>query len=188
MKIKAFLKEEELQLKKLEELVKTSIAEEQLLSGRLIELENDPELSLGQELSDKISKFGGSWGFIIVFFLVIFVWILINIRFFLDTPFDPYPFILLNLILSCVAAVQAPIIMMSQNRQDDKDRTRSRGDYLINLKAEMEVRSLHGKIDLLLTQQMKSLFKTQVTQLEYLENIEKTLQEVQKQIGKSTEH
>lgn len=89
--------------------------------------------------------------------------------------FDPYPFILLNLVLSCLAALQAPVIMMSQNRKENKDRRRARSDYLINLKAEMEVRSLQNKVDLLITDQMKSLFAIQKTQLELLSKIESRL-------------
>jgi uncharacterized membrane protein len=120
-----------------------------------------------------VAAFGGSWTFIILFFSILISWILMNLFLLADKPFDPYPFILLNLVLSCIAAIQAPIIMMSQNRRDDKDRRRSRGDYLINLKAEMEVRSLHGKIDLLITEQMQSLFKLQQAQIDLLLKIEK---------------
>ncbi|MGE3388305.1 MAG: DUF1003 domain-containing protein [Bdellovibrionales bacterium] len=182
MEVKTLLEEEDLQLRKLEELVRQSIVEEQLLTTRLMELDGDPKLTFSQRLSDQLSSFGGSWSFIVIFFSVIAAWILINIRFLVAAPFDPYPFILLNLILSCVAAVQAPIIMMSQNRQDEKDRQRARGDYLINMKSEMEVRSLHAKVDLLLTEQMKSLFKTQVAQMEYLEKIETVLKQIQRQL------
>lgn len=175
MDIKTLVKEERLHLRRLEELVRESIKEEQFLSTRLMEIEADSEITPGQKLADKVAEFGGSWAFITLFFLAIVVWITINLIAISAHPFDPYPFILLNLVLSCVAAVQAPIIMMSQNRQEDKDRRRARGDYLINMKAEMEVRSLHGKIDLLLTEQMQSLFKAQEAQLDLLEKIEKSL-------------
>lgn len=175
MDIKSLLEEEDLQLRKLEDLVRTSIAEEQILSTRLMEFEDESESSFGERLSDRLSSFGGSWTFIIFFFTTLLVWVSVNAGLLMTDPFDPFPFILLNLILSCLAAVQAPIIMMSQNRQDDKDRKRARGDYLINLKAELEVRNLHAKIDLLLTEQMRSLFKTQVVQMEYLERIDQTL-------------
>ncbi len=178
MDIRTLIEEEGLHLKKLEELVKESIKEEQYLSTRLLELETDTEITLGQVLADKVAEFGGSWAFIVVFFTTIVVWIAINIAAINAEPFDPYPFILLNLVLSCLAAIQAPIIMMSQNRQEDKDRRRARGDYLINMKSEMEIRSLHGKIDLLLTEQMQSLFKAQEAQLDFLEKIEESLREI----------
>lgn len=175
MDLKDLMEQENLHLQRLGELVQDSIKEEQLLSARLIELEQDSELSLSQRLADKVADFGGSWTFIIGFFSVLAIWILINVAFLGEKPFDPYPFILLNLVLSCIAAIQAPIIMMSQNRQEDKDRRRARSDYMINMKAEMEVRSLHGKLDLLLTEQMKSLFKVQQSQLDLLIKIEKSL-------------
>lgn len=111
--------------------------------------DNEPEPTLAQSLADKIAVFGGSWTFIISFFSFILIWILINIGFLISNGFDPYPFILLNLILSCLASIQAPIIMMSQNRQDEKDRIRAQKDYLINLKAELEIRELHQKVDTL---------------------------------------
>lgn len=109
--------------------------------------DNEPEPTLAQSLADRIAVFGGSWTFIISFFSFILIWILINIGFLISNGFDPYPFILLNLILSCLASIQAPIIMMSQNRQDEKDRIRAQKDYLINLKAELEIRELHQKVD-----------------------------------------
>lgn len=107
-------------------------------------------ISRGQGISDKVARFGGSWNFIILFGIILLVWILFNTLSPNMDEFDPYPFILMNLILSCIAAMQAPIIMMSQNRKEEKDRKRSENDYLINLKAELEVRSLHQKVDLLL--------------------------------------
>ncbi len=103
-------------------------------------------------------------------------WIPLNIIFLRGQSFDPYPFILLNLVLSCLAAIQAPVIMMSQNRQEEKDRRRARGDYMINLKAEMEVRNLHRKLDLLISEQMSSLFKIQQAQMEVLLKLEKSIQ------------
>jgi len=171
MDIKSLFADEKLQLKKLEELVEGSLSEERLLSSRLLSLENDPETSFGQRLADQVADFGGSWAFILFFFGVIIVWIGLNLMAVGLGKWDPYPFILLNLVLSCTAALQAPIIMMSQNRQEEKDRRRARGDFLINMKAEMEVRNLHGKIDLLLTEQMQSLFRVQEAQLELLNEI-----------------
>ena len=117
----------------------------------------DPEkLTLGQKAADGIARFAGSWTFIILFVLVILVWVCVNV-FFLFHSFDPYPFILLNLVLSCVAAIQAPLIMMSQNRQEEKDRQRAENDYIVNLKSEIIVEDLHRKIDALLENQKKLL-------------------------------
>ncbi len=103
--------------------------------------------TFGERTADKIAEFGGSWTFIISFGLFISFWIGINVWVFLNKGFDPYPFILLNLILSCLAALQAPVIMMSQNRQEQKDRERAKSDYQINLRAELEIRLLHEKLD-----------------------------------------
>lgn len=128
-------------------------------------------LTFGEKLSDKIASFGGSWKFIILFSLILFLWILTNTYLIAAKPFDPYPFILLNLILSCIAAIQAPIIMMSQNRQEARDRHRAEQDYKINLKAELELRQLHQKIDHLLTQQWERMTEIQNIQLEMLEEL-----------------
>lgn len=177
MDLKALILDEELHLKKLNELVKQSMTEEKMLSEKLIELETDQHLTSGQRLADKIAEFGGSWTFILSFFAVLTLWILLNVSILRQQAFDPYPFILLNLILSCVAALQAPVIMMSQNRQEDKDRRRARSDYMVNLKAEMEVRGLHSKIDLLIAEQMQHLFRIQQMQLDLLEKIEKKMLE-----------
>ncbi len=130
-------------------------------------------LSKGQSISDKVAKFGGSWGFIISFFVILVVWILFNTLPPIKENFDPYPFILMNLILSCIAALQAPIIMMNQNRQEEKDRKRSENDYLINLKSELEIRALNQKVELLIKEQIQTLFESQERQLEILKNLEK---------------
>jgi uncharacterized membrane protein len=163
------LKTEAAQVVKLREIVEQAIAEEKLIVENLL---HQPEevLSAGQSISDKVASFGGSWKFIISFSALLIVWICINTLSALH--FDPYPFILMNLILSAIAALQAPIIMMSQNRKEEKDRKRSENDYLINLKAELELRSLHRKIDLLLEEQIKVLFDSQAQQLEMLKRIE----------------
>lgn len=113
-------------------------------------------LSFGDRMSDKLAEFAGSWKFIIGFGIVMITWIVVNTSL-LKHPFDPYPFILLNLILSCLAAIQAPIIMMSQNRQEEKDRIRSKNDYKINLKAELIIEDIHRKIDALQKNQEKLL-------------------------------
>ena len=140
-----------------------------------IQDEIEGEITIGQRLADKVAAFGGSWTFIITFFSFILVWISINIWFITKKPFDPYPFILLNLILSCLAAIQAPIIMMSQNRQEQKDRQRSEHDYKINLKAELEIKLLSEKIDHLLVQQNKKLLEIQEVQTDYLEDLMKEI-------------
>ncbi|AYN01828.1 DUF1003 domain-containing protein [Chryseobacterium sp. 3008163] len=136
-----------------------------------IQDEIESDLSVGEKLADKVASFGGSWTFILVFFFFIVVWICINIWFLSISPFDPYPFILLNLILSCLAAIQAPIIMMSQNRQEQKDRIRAEHDYKINLKAELEIKLLSEKIDHLLVNQNKKLLEIQELQTDYLEDL-----------------
>jgi len=128
-------------------------------------------LTIGQKLADKIASFGGSWSFIMIFFAFILVWMGINIWMLVTKPFDPYPFILLNLILSCLAAIQAPIIMMSQNRKEQKDRLRSENDYKINLKAELEIKLLSEKIDHMIVHQNKKLLEIQELQTDYLEDL-----------------
>lgn len=133
----------------------------------------EAKLTLGQRIADKVATFGGSWTFIITFFTFLIVWMAINIWVFTAKPFDPYPFILLNLILSCLAAIQAPIIMMSQNRQEQKDRQRNEHDYKINLKAELEIKLLSEKIDHLLVHQNKKLLEIQEVQIDYLEDLMK---------------
>lgn len=122
-------------------------------------------------MADKIATFGGSWAFLICFGVFLLIWILINSVALLWRPLDPYPFIFLNLLLSCLAAVQAPIIMMSQNRQEAKDRIRSEHDYQVNLKAELEIRHLHEKVDHLLSHQWERLVKIQELQLELLADL-----------------
>ncbi len=172
--INNLLQTENEQLKKLQQIVKQAIKDEKLIVDNLL---NQPMevLSRGQSISDKVANFGGSWKFIFIFTTILFVWILFNTLSPLKLEFDPYPFILMNLLLSAIAALQAPIIMMSQNRKEEKDRKISENDYLINLKAELEVRSLHQKIDLLLEEQIKALFESQATQLELLKSIEMKL-------------
>lgn len=126
------------------------------------------EMTFGERLSDNVASFGGSWKFIIVFFAILLGWILLNAIVLSQKAFDPYPFILLNLVLSCIAAIQAPIIMMSQNRKEDKDRLRAQNDYLINLKAEMEIKNLQLN--------MKNLFEIQKKQIALLDELIKKQQ------------
>ncbi|MEO6488775.1 MAG: DUF1003 domain-containing protein [Ferruginibacter sp.] len=170
-----FLKSGDKQLIKLESIVKQAIAEEKLITENLLHQPKEI-LSKGQSISDKVASFGGSWKFIIIFSIILICWILFNTLSPHNKEFDPYPFILMNLLLSAIAALQAPIIMMSQNRKEEKDRKRSENDYLINLKAELEVRSLHQKIDLLIEDQIKVLYNSQAKQLELLQKIEERLE------------
>ncbi len=140
-----------------------------------IQYEMEDELTFGQKIADRVAAFGGSWIFIITFFSFIVIWMMINIWLLTSKPFDPYPFILLNLMLSCLAAIQAPIIMMSQNRQEQKDRQRNEHDYKINLKAELEIKLLNEKIDHLLVHQNKKLLEIQEVQIDYLEDLLKEI-------------
>ncbi len=173
LKLEELLSAENEQLQKLNEIVLKAIEEEKLLSEKLLEFEdrNPPLIS---RVADRVAGFGGSWKFILSFALFMVVWILINL-YLLSKPFDPFPFILLNLLLSTLAAIQAPIIMMSQNRKEEKDRQRAVNDYLVNLKAEIEVRNLHRKFDLLMTEQMKTLFEIQQAQMDMMEEIKTAL-------------
>lgn len=131
------------------------------------------KLSVGQRVADRVASFGGSWKFIIIFCSFLVLWILANGIFLASKAFDPYPFILMNLILSCLAALQAPIIMMSQNRQGEKDRKHAESDYMINLKSEIEIRSLHEKIDHLMLYQQQELIEIQKIQIEMLTDLQK---------------
>lgn len=168
--IDSFIKDEEVHLAKLHQIVKNTLESEELIIHNLL---NPPIefITSGQLLSDKVAKFGGSWKFIILFGIFFTSWIIFNLLAIGLFKFDPYPFILMNLILSCIAAIQAPIILMSQNRQEEKDRKRGENDYMINLKAEMQIRSLHQKMDLLLEEQLKTLFETQQKQMIQLTEI-----------------
>lgn len=173
-KLNQLLKTENQQLEKLHQIVLKSIEEEKLISQKLYEFD-DRHPPLAGRLADTVASFGGSWTFIIIFLFSMFVWMIGNI-YLLTKPFDPYPFIFLNLLLSTIAAIQAPLIMMSQNRKEEKDRQRAVNDYLINLKSEIEVRNLHQKLDLLISDQMKTLFDIQRMQMDMMNEIRTKLQ------------
>ena len=167
------------ELSSLEEQVVKSLKEQELLSQN-INIEFDRQLTFGEHLADKFAEFGGSWRFIIFFTSFLFLWILANTIILMLRPFDPYPFILLNLILSALAAIQAPVIMMSQNRQESKDRVRAEHDYRVNLKAELEIRLINEKIDHLMIHQWQRLLEIQEIQIELMEKfVSKTPQENQ---------
>jgi len=136
-----------------------------------IEAQFRRKLSLGQRVADSVASVGGSWPFVIGFGTVLAIWIVVNSLVLRRGAFDPYPYILLNLALSCLAAVQAPIIMMSQNRAAARDRLEADEDYKVNLKAELEVASLHEKIDHLLHVQWERMVEIQQTQLELLNEL-----------------
>lgn len=165
------LETENKQLAKLHRIVKEALEEESLLTTRLVEDDGQKRPTLGEQLADNVARFGGSWTFILSFGAILLVWIVLNSIILAQRPFDPYPFILLNLVLSCVAALQAPVIMMSQNRRDAKDRARAESDYLVNLKAEIEIRNLHKKIDLSIVEQYGHLCEIQQRQIELLEKL-----------------
>ncbi len=139
--------------------------------ARNINTEFEEQSTFGQKLSDRIAEFGGSWRFIIIFFGIIIVWMVINSVSLAGKNFDPYPFILLNLVLSCLAAAQAPIILMSQNRVEAKDRLRSRNDYIVNLKAELEIRNLNEKMENLLVYQWQRLMEIQKIQTDIMNEL-----------------
>jgi uncharacterized membrane protein len=167
--VTSLIEEEKGSTKALEEAVIKSISDNDIIT--LDTRISDEPITFGERIADKVASFGGSWMFIIIFFVILMVWIVMNSLLLLYKPFDPYPFILLNLILSCLAAIQAPIIMMSQNRQETKDRHRSENDYKINLKSEIEIRTLHEKVDHLLFDQWSKMIKIQEFQIEILEEI-----------------
>ena len=170
--VEELVEKEKGELTELEKDVLKNLSDYEILSTN-IDDEYQNKLKFGQKLSDRIASLGGSWKFIILFLSTITVWIILNSIFLLKKHFDPYPYILLNLLLSCLAAIQAPVIMMSQNRQEAKDRARSEHDYKTNLKAELEIRQLHQKIDHLLVQQWEKMVEIQAVQIELLEELRK---------------
>jgi uncharacterized membrane protein len=160
------------ELTELEANVVRSLSQRELLSKDVNE-EFEGKLTLGQRVADKIASFGGSWRFIIIFFGILLGWVCLNVFVLLSRPFDPYPFILLNLVLSCLAAIQAPIIMMSQNRQAAKDRLHSQRDYEVNLKSEIEIRSLGERLDHIIHHQWQRLLEIQEVQTDLMEELVK---------------
>jgi len=164
------LERERGELSDLEKQVVASLAREEMVS-RDVEAAWEHHRTLGERVADAVAEFGGSWFFIGIFFAVLVVWMAFNVWAAAREVFDPYPFILLNLVLSCLAAIQAPIIMMSQNRQEAKDRLRSENDFRVNLKAELEIRHLHEKMDHLINRQWERLAEIQQIQLELMQEM-----------------
>ncbi|MBI5354948.1 MAG: DUF1003 domain-containing protein [Candidatus Aenigmarchaeota archaeon] len=168
--VEHILEKEKGEISSLESEVLDSFKEQDLLAKN-INLEFQQRLTLGDRLADKITEFAGSWKFIILFFLSLLVWVITNTVLLVQKPLDPYPFLLLNIVLSCIAAIQAPVIMMSQNRQEKKYRLQSDHDYQVNLKAELEIRHINAKIDRLLTRQWQRLLEIQKIQMELVEDL-----------------
>lgn len=170
--IKKMVQSDSKEMDRLNETVFSSLKQGNPVSKNINEKEIET-LTVGQKTADAIAKFGGSWPFIFCFLLVLIGWIILNSLALLGKAFDPYPFILLNLVLSCLAAIQAPVIMMSQNRQAYRDRLQTTNDYQTNLKAEIEIRLLHQKLDHLLTNEWQHLIEIQTIQLSLLEELQK---------------
>jgi uncharacterized membrane protein len=168
--IKRVLQEEKGELSALEEEVIESLKDQETIA-KDINAEYEQRIDFGDRLSDRLASFGGSWKFILSFLAVLLLWIVLNSIVILSRAFDPYPFILLNLVLSCLAAIQAPVILMSQNRQNAKDRLRSEYDYRVNLKAELEVRYLHQKLDHFLKREWQTLLEIQEIQVELMNEL-----------------
>jgi uncharacterized membrane protein len=168
--ISSFVSDNLNELGEMRDNVIQSMKEHSLLSSKL-ETEDKTTLTLGQKVADQVAEFGGSWIFIICFFGFLLLWIISNLYILGKQTFDPFPFILLNLILSCLAAIQAPVIMMSQNRQEQKDRERAKKDFMINLKAELEIRILHEKLDHLMMHQQQELIEIQKIQIDMMNDI-----------------
>lgn len=168
--VKDVLESEKGEISSLEEEVIRSLHEQELLTKN-INREFEQQSTLGQRVADKVAEFGGSWKFIFVFGGTLMAWIMINSISLFKRPFDPFPYILLNLILSCLAAIQAPFIMMSQNRHAEKDRMEADHDYRTNLKAELEIRQLNHKVDQLLMHHWQRLLEIQHIQTELMEQI-----------------
>lgn len=171
--ISTFLLKDVEELNLLEKTVVQSLADKSILINKMED--TDAGSTFGQRVADKVAEFGGSWTFILSFLFFLLIWISLNAFVLLNKGFDPYPFILLNLILSCVAALQAPVIMMSQNRQEEKDRERAKNDYMVNLKSELEIRMLHEKIDHLIMHQEEALIELQKVQIDMMNDILKSV-------------
>jgi uncharacterized membrane protein len=168
--VQHLLKKEKGELSALDREVVESLRNHELLSSN-VDDEVSSDITFGERLADRIATFGGSWSFLICFALFLFVWVALNSIALLQPPVDPYPYILLNLLLSCLASIQAPLILMSQNRQESRDRLRAQNDYQVNLKAELEIRHLHEKVDHLLSHQWERLVEIQEVQIELLSEL-----------------
>ena len=172
--IREILETERDELSSLEENIRESMKDHEL-TAKNVNIEFDQQLSFGDKVSDRLADFAGSWTFIIIFTCILLAWVTINTIVLVLRPFDPYPFILLNLFLSALAAIQAPVIIMSQNRQEERDRLNAEHDYQVNINAEMEIHQLHRKIDHLLVNQGERLLEIQKIQVELMEDLAKKM-------------
>jgi uncharacterized membrane protein len=175
--VEVFLTNQIGELTELEKKVLNSLKDKTTLADKLDGDELQP-MTFGQRIADKVATFGGSWTFIISFGIFLLIWICINIYWLGNKGFDPYPFILLNLILSSLAALQAPVIMMSQNRQEEKDRERGKMDYMVNLKSELEIRMLDEKLDHLIINQQQEVLEIHKVQIELMNDILKRIERI----------
>lgn len=173
-KFVSYLEAEYQKLSELEHAVVSKVTRRGRVS-KLVHQEMDSEMTLGERVADKVAQFGGSWSFIGLFGGILVAWMVVNAWVLARHPFDPYPFILLNLVLSTLAALQAPVIMMSQNRQAAKDRFEAQQDYQVNLKSEMEIMAIHAKLDEARDLQWKSLLELQNHQMDILFRLEQRL-------------
>lgn len=164
--VEKLIQEEKSEIAELEKTFLESLNTEPVISN--LDAFSDKNLTRWERVADKLAEFGGSWAFIVLFLVLIAIWIALNSIFLVKHRFDPYPFIFLNLLLSCIAAIQAPIIMMSQNRQAARDQQKALQDYQVNLKAELEIRELHNKIDKLLIYHWQRLIEIQKIQTELM--------------------
>lgn len=176
--IKKLLDVQNAHQKMMNQIVVNAIEEQEGLVHRLFEEEHCVKLSFGQKISDAIASFGGSWPFIFIFFIILFGWMFLNFSL-AANAFDPYPFILLNLVLSCLAAIQAPIILMSQNRKEMRETKRAQDAYLINLKSELENRAMDQKLNLLINEEFKELIEIQKIQINKMDDIEEAIKKLQ---------
>lgn len=168
--VSEYLTEDIGEIGELEKQVVSNLTDSKTLTSQLAGTD-DSKTTFGQRIADKVATFGGSWTFIISFGCFLLLWIVLNAVILATKAYDPYPFILLNLILSCIAALQAPVIMMSQNRQEEKDRERAKKDYMINLKSELEIRMLHEKLDHLIMHQQQELLEIQKVQIDLMNEL-----------------
>lgn len=181
-KLLSYLEQEYDKISEMERAVVTKIARRGRVA-RLVDQEYEAHMTVGEHIADKVAHFGGSWSFILIFLGILLAWMAINAWLLVRHPFDPFPFILLNLVLSTIAALQAPVIMMSQNRQAEKDRLQATQDYQINLMAEMEIRDLHDKLDGLRNRQWHELWHLQQRQLELLEHLHRRVTHPEEKIA-----
>ena len=182
--IQQMLAAEQGELSKLDKDVVKSMVHHETISKN-VNKQFEKRATIGPRVADKVAEFGGSWNFLGIFAFVLVAWVIVNTIIIVRSPPDPYPFLLLNIILSCLAAIQAPVIMMSQNRKEEKDRIRGENDYKVNLKAELEIRILHEKIDNLIQHQWKRLMEIQQLQIDLMEEREKSLSKRNSSIRKN---